>query len=436
MKTIADRLVNISRLNFVRNFATLSGGQAIATLIPILTAPILGRLYLPADYGVLGTYMAFGAVLATIGNLQYFKGVIVDKQEHDAIATLALAMRITLGMSVLALAVVALVRLLEPASWSNSELWPWFWLLPLTILMASQTAALQAFANRQNRYGFMSRLQIVSVVVTTGLSIGLGLLKWGAAGLMTAYFAGQIIAFFYVIAGNREAFGLARRAQWADMRAAAVRHRDFAQWTTPTAVVEQVAMAFPIYVLGLRGGMLDVVGHFNRARSLLALPVQMFATAIGQVFFRRGAEEIARLDSATHLFYRLAIGLTAIAVPMFGILYLIAPTLFVFVLGPNWHETGEVARILAPVIGLQFVVQPLTKILWLHGYQRLDFIMSISFAAFTIGAVLLATQIISSPMNVIVAYAMAQGVMYVAFLAVAFWIAHRHRHLRAEPAAL
>lgn len=302
MKTIADRLVNISRLNFVRNFATLSGGQAIATLIPILTAPILGRLYLPADYGVLGTYMAFGAVLATIGNLQYFKGVIVDKQEHDAIATLALAMRITLGMSVLALAVVALVRLLEPASWSNSELWPWFWLLPLTILMASQTAALQAFANRQNRYGFMSRLQIVSVVVTTGLSIGLGLLKWGAAGLMTAYFGGQIIAFFYVIAGNREAFGLARRAQWADMRAAAVRHRDFAQWTTPTAVVEQVAMAFPIYVLGLRGGMLDVVGHFNRARSLLALPVQMFATAIGQVFFRRGAEEIARLDSATHLF--------------------------------------------------------------------------------------------------------------------------------------
>lgn len=435
MKTVADKMVRISRLNFVRNFATLSGGQAIATLIPILTAPILGRLYLPADYGVLGTYMAFGAVLATIGNLQYFKGVIVDKQEHEAIATLALAMRITLVMAVLALGIVALIHRLGPASWSSGALWPWFWLLPLTILMASQTAALQAFANRQNRYSFMSRLQVVNVVVTTALSIGLGLLKWGAAGLMTAYFVGQFVAFVYVVTGNREAFRLARRVSAAEMRAAAVRHRDFARWTTPTAIIEQVAMAFPIYVLGLKGGMLDVVGHFNRARSLLALPVQMFATAIGQVFFRRGAEEIARLDSATHLFYRLAIGLVAIAVPVFGLLYLVAPALFVFVLGPNWHETGEVARILAPVIGLQFVVQPLTKIMWLHGYQRLDFLMSTGFAAFTIGAVLFATRFIAEPLNVIIAYATTQGTMYVAFLAIAFGIAYRHRHLRSEPAA-
>lgn len=435
MKFLLDRLFHLPRIRFVRNFATLSLGQGISALVPILAAPILGRLYLPADYGILGSYMALGVVLGTLSNLQYFKGIIVDKHDEEAAATLALALRVAFGTSALVLVGVALAYLLLPGGSAIDALWPWLWFLPLTVLVSGNATTLQALANRENRYRFMSRYQIVNIVITVSASILFGFLKWGSTGLMAAYFMGQIGAFAYLVNGNRAALRTARATSPGQRRAAAIRHRKFAIWSTPTSVVEQAAMMAPVYVLGLQAGMLALVGHFNRARGLLAMPVQLFAQAIGQVFFRRGAEEIGHYGSCSHLFVRLAIGLTAIGIPLFTLLYLIAPTLFVFVLGPNWHETGEVARILAPVIGLQFITMPLTKILWLHGYQRLDFWMSSFFAATTAGATALSIWLHAEPIGAIIAYAVAQGLMYVTFLGTAFLIAYRHRRTSRESAA-
>src|SRR5262249_37863538 len=55
----------------VRAVATLSAGQFVAAAIPFLAAPVLGRLYLPADYGVLATYMAIANILGAMSTLQF-----------------------------------------------------------------------------------------------------------------------------------------------------------------------------------------------------------------------------------------------------------------------------------------------------------------------------------------------------------------------------
>ena len=56
----------ITQSPFVRSVATLSGGQSMAAIIPIIAAPILGRLYSPAEYGVL---VAFFKVDMTVFSL-------------------------------------------------------------------------------------------------------------------------------------------------------------------------------------------------------------------------------------------------------------------------------------------------------------------------------------------------------------------------------
>ncbi|WP_260583183.1 lipopolysaccharide biosynthesis protein [Sphingopyxis sp. PET50] len=210
MKFLLDRLFHLPRIRFVRNFATLSLGQGISALVPILAAPILGRLYLPADYGILGSYMALGVVLGTLSNLQYFKGIIVDKHDEEAAATLALALRVAFGTSALVLVGVALAYLLLPGGSAIDALWPWLWFLPLTVLVSGNATTLQALANRENRYRFMSRYQIVNIVITVSASILFGFLKWGSTGLMAAYFMGQIGAFAYLVNGNRAALRTAR----------------------------------------------------------------------------------------------------------------------------------------------------------------------------------------------------------------------------------
>ncbi|PWB84025.1 MAG: hypothetical protein C3F11_03395, partial [Methylocystaceae bacterium] len=52
------------RSAFIRNVATLASGQGLAMAIPILAAPVLGRLYRPDDYGLLGAYMGLAGVFS------------------------------------------------------------------------------------------------------------------------------------------------------------------------------------------------------------------------------------------------------------------------------------------------------------------------------------------------------------------------------------
>lgn len=43
---------------FLRSVAVLSGGSGVAMAVPILAAPLLWRLYMPAGYGALATCLA------------------------------------------------------------------------------------------------------------------------------------------------------------------------------------------------------------------------------------------------------------------------------------------------------------------------------------------------------------------------------------------
>jgi hypothetical protein len=61
--------------------------------------------------------------------------------------------------------------------------------------------------------------------------------------------------------------------------------------------------------------------------------------------------------------------------------------------------------------------------------------MSLFFAATTAGATALSIWLHAEPIGAIIAYAVAQGVMYLTFLGTAFLIAYRHRRTSRESAA-
>jgi O-antigen/teichoic acid export membrane protein len=65
--------------SYAKAVATLSTGQFLAAAIPMLAAPIQGRLYVPSDYGVLATYMAIANVMSVLSTLQLAQGVTTER---------------------------------------------------------------------------------------------------------------------------------------------------------------------------------------------------------------------------------------------------------------------------------------------------------------------------------------------------------------------
>ena len=112
---LTERASALLGAGFVRNVATLAGGQTLAVIIPILTAPILGRLYTPAEYGVLAAYMSVAVVITTIGNWQYAQAIVFEADDEAALSLVRVCLWTTLVTTAGALVVVLALQWLPLA---------------------------------------------------------------------------------------------------------------------------------------------------------------------------------------------------------------------------------------------------------------------------------------------------------------------------------
>ena len=127
------RLQSLMQSSFLRAVAVLSGGQAVAILVPILAAPILGRLYMPADYGALAAYMAPAAILAVLASLQFQHAIIAERTDHNAALVGWICLTSALVIGGLTALVVAFFWTTVFLPTATGE---WFVLLPLTVASA------------------------------------------------------------------------------------------------------------------------------------------------------------------------------------------------------------------------------------------------------------------------------------------------------------
>ena len=152
--------------SFCRSVAVLSSGQSIAAVIPILAAPILGRLYLPAEYGLLGAYMAMSSVLAGIGNWQYSQAVIIEKKDNSAEAAMFLCVVTSslTGCVALLIGIGITFLQLDIPDWAIAKYW--FLLLPFSVMSSGIVSGWMAMANRRKQFRSIAKIQIVGVSVT------------------------------------------------------------------------------------------------------------------------------------------------------------------------------------------------------------------------------------------------------------------------------
>lgn len=420
--SVAAILKSLTASTYVRAIATLSGGQALATIVPLLAAPILGRLYLPADYGALGIYMAIAGTLAPLATFQIQQGILAETSERRAEQLLA----VCAWLSAAAAAVTAAALLIYLSATGRhgilAESWMWLLFLPATVLTGGLTAAITMLANRRRHYGFMAGNQVLSVTVTTLTSMVLGYLGWGASGLFVAYFLGQALALvqqFRLLTRIVERFP---SVGWIQGRALLARHRAFALFSLPSELISGVNMNLPIYALSFVGAV-PQIGAFSRARQLVMMPMSLLAASVGQVFRQRAAEDLRTKGNCRDIFRKTALALFALGLPPLIMLMIFAPDLFRIYLGPNWTEAGHIVQILTPMFLLRFVVSPLAAIFYFSGHQKLDFILSIA-AALALGAGTLVPAFSGASVSTIIAgYSAAYCAVYAAYFAAAWKIA-------------
>src|SRR5688572_798036 len=164
---------NIKDRPFLKKAVVLISGTAIGQFIPIITAPIVTRIYSPQDYGLFGIFLLLSSVIGVATTMQIENAILIEKDDFSANRVLQLC----IFMSMLAAGFSLVLMLVLHAAITNyfktPELNNYLFFLPLTVLMTGVTNSLSAWGNRLLMYKWISMQRIFSAVITPVTSISI-----------------------------------------------------------------------------------------------------------------------------------------------------------------------------------------------------------------------------------------------------------------------
>lgn len=419
-------------LRHIRSFGVLASGQGLGALIPLLTAPILGRLFAPSDYGVLVLLMALASLPSVVATLQIHQGILVETTPDGEVGAATLCLTTTAVIS-LAIALTVGMTLLVAPSLVPTEMvasGPWLLLLPVATLQAGLSAVSISFANRPRHYRFIALAQALPALATPAVSIFLGVLGHTSTGLLFGYLTG--LAVQIALHGSYVAFRLRENVLAAApaLRTAFRRHRRFAFFTMPSELLLAITINLPAYALGFLGFQ-GATGDFGRARQISSIPPNAVIGAAGHVFRR---EALAALETRGECQREVTTTAGSIlAVGMIGALpfWFYAPEIFEVYLGPSWRGAGEISQILIPMLVLRMAVSPVSTVLWLVGAQGTELVLSVLSIVTMIVGVGAGYLIAPTPAGIVAGYSIAYSILYLlTFAASARAAKHGRRSVR------
>ncbi len=375
---------------FGRSVVTLASGTAIAQLLLVLAAPVLTRLYTPADFGALAVYSSTLTVLLVVASLRYELAIPLPENDEPAASLLALAFVLLAAMAALVSLLVWLAGDAYVAAVNVPALLPYRWLIPVGFVGAATYQALSYWAIRRRQFGRVARTKLSQGVGQVVAQVGLGVVGAGAPGLVIGDVIGRVAG-----SGGLALLALRERRHArvtvASLLAVASRYRRFPLLTTWSGLLNVGSLQLPSILFSAGFGA-AAAGLYALSFKMLVLPTMLVAQAVGQVFLSRAATFVREPERLRQLTERTALTLFACGLPMFGAVALGGPQLFATVMGEAWEPAGRYAQLLAPWFAFWLVSSPLSGLLSVREWQASALAFSAFEFALRLGALLIGVR--------------------------------------------
>lgn len=355
-----DRAPIPRRGGFVGDVARLASGTVVVQVLTVAAAPILSRLFTPADFGSAAVFMSLSGALVTVACLCYDLATVLPPTERDAASIFWVSGIAALTTSALFTLIAGLARtsIESGLHWQGMPAWPL--LLGAAVLLGGVASALSFWHSRKRRFGRMSVARVGGSAVGVAAQMGAGFLGQAtAAGLVHGTIAGSFVrtAALATQLGKEDRDELRRGFRFALMAKGAVRYRKFPLVSTWSALLNSLSWQLPALLLGYYFSS-AVVGYYALGFRLLQLPMDLVGGAIAQVFFPRAvlATKEGNLGGVVTSVYLSLLDFGVLPLAVLGV---VGPEVFSSVLGAQWNEAGIYAQILAPWTLVWFVSSPL-----------------------------------------------------------------------------
>ncbi len=352
---------------FIRSVSTLMTGTVVAQLISYLIYPLITRIYSQDEMGDLGLYMRWVALIAAIATARYEVAVPIPKEESKGFLLYRLALRIGIVTVLASFVLFCLYYTLQ--GWTQNHLF-FAVLVVFSAYSAVWINSSTAWAVRRKNYRQISTQRIVNSFGVNGFRYAFGLIGWGSVGLLLGSFLGSAVSGILFL---KEFFGFKK-------------HKDYQE---PKSTLKEIAREYEVYPkVNLMHVILDMgvdvalaslivlyydkasFGSFSHAYLMLKLPISLVGQSVGQVFYQHCSKCVNEGRTIYPDFIKTVRSLILIGILPFTILFFYGETLFPFVFGEQWQESGRFAEWMAPMLFVNFIISPLSTLMLVLNKQR------------------------------------------------------------------
>jgi len=352
-------------------------GTTIAQAVPFVLSPIITRIYSPEDFGVFALYMGILSLVGVIVTARYEIAIVLPKDDKDAINTLALSVIITIAMTIIVSLIIIffkneILNLFNANDIDNIIYW-----IPISLLLIGLYNSFNYWSNRHKRFGDISKSRILKSLGTGTGQISLGYFRL-YGGMIFGNIIGSLISVGFLIRkffSNKDNL-LLYNIKLSSMKSQAIKYKDF-PLVNSFHVFSDVAKTSLSTILIASFFGSAVLGFYALSIRVLQTPLGIIGSSFGQVLYQKFNITKDNDESVYKIAKNTLIKLFIIALPIFSILYFIAPELFSFVFGEKWRIAGEYTKILLPYLFANFLVSPISQLPIIFNKQKTFFYLSL-----------------------------------------------------------
>src|SRR6266851_1313192 len=324
--------------------------QTIFFVLRVVALMVLARLLDPKEFGLVGMVTAFTGVLNLFRDFGLSTATVQRATVTDEQISTLFWINILAGILL-----TALLSAFAPIITSFYHETRLFW---VTIVLSTgflfNAAGVQhsALLQREMRFTALAVIQIVALVVSTALGIGLAVAGYGYWALVVMSVVLPLVstvcfwlATAWIPGPPRNHVGVRPLMR-------------FGGTVTLNSLIIYFAYNVDKALLGRYWGS-EVLGLYGRSFQIISIPTDNLNSAVGEVAFAalsRVQDDPPRLKNYFLKGYSLVVALT---VPITIIIALFSHDLTLVILGAKWNEAAAILRLLAPTVLMFALMHPI-----------------------------------------------------------------------------
>ena len=386
IKRRLDKIRHFIKLNIYlsRAHSYFMGSAAIVQFIPLITAPIIARLYTPEDFGAYAIFFGLVAIISTVAQLALHEAILLEDKESDA----AIANLLSISVSVIMTILIFIGIFLIPDSFflfylgpEASKLLMW---LPATIFVSSIYGCFYTWWIRLELYTELAKNKIILGISTAIIQISIGLIGLDAIGFVWANLLGTTLAALLLLKNTfKDMIRIDHNFNFKLAIKSLKKHKKLAIFTMPAGLVNTSASYMPDYFINFFFGV-NTLGQYSLATRMINMPLSFLSVSVQDIFRQEASLEFNKEGYCKNTFNKFFLIMFIAALFIVVPLILLLPYIFPLFFGDQWLEAGYIIQPMILLISVRFISSPLSYVWIIRGHQGLDLIWQFGLVIFTL----------------------------------------------------